>query len=181
MKDERRGIRGGKGRGRGTEKRVPWNKRGGSEQLRGGEQSRVGGDRFKRRSAVGADRNEDRWVWGEVSEARASQRRRYRGWPPPIRPSAAMLLVYLGRSAMVSVFLRSPSFSSARSLTLLLLRNQRRVLVFLSFLFFSFFLSFFLHSFCFIFLPSPRSLYLVRVPCSSRSRSRYTSRSHASL
>lgn len=80
-----------------------------------------------------------------MSEARASQRRRHRGWPPPIRPSAAMLLVYLGRSAVVSVFLRSRSFSSARSFVPLLasfFANQRRVLVFLSFLFFSFFCPF---------------------------------------
>lgn len=46
-----------------------------------------------------------------MSEARASRRRRHRGWPPPIRPSAAMLLVYLGRStaARFSLFLSSRS------------------------------------------------------------------------
>lgn len=41
-----------------------------------GKLKRVGGDRSGRRSAVGADANEIRWVWAELSEARASRRHR---------------------------------------------------------------------------------------------------------
>lgn len=119
-----------------------------------------------------------------MSEARASRRRRHRGWPPPIRPSAAMLLVYLGRSTVVSCLFTLTKLlfrSLARSLVSFFSTTSCPRLLVVS-IFFLFLPHFFLYSFFFFFflsfllrppLSDPRTLFLLFVLALYFSQSRF--------
>lgn len=115
-----------------------------------------------------------------MSEARASRRRRHRGWPPPIRPSAAMLLVYLGRSTVVSCLFTLTKLlfrSLARSLVSFFSTTSCPRLLVVS-IFFLFLPHFFLYSFFFLFLlrpplSDPRTLFLLFALALYFSQSRF--------